>query len=122
VSARPRSAAQLTCFVTATALPPADDNTKSDALFRDLYGLTAKGASNLGYVARDAQRLLEGVKKNEIIKGPDAALPSSFDATVNDGIVTSVCQIAHPDRPTEFGGLVIGDHGDVLGHYPASIR
>ena len=32
---------------------------------------------------------------------------------MNDGIVTSACQMAHPNRPDEFGGLVTADHGDV---------
>jgi hypothetical protein len=114
----PEVPAQLTCFATATAMPPAGDNTKSDALYRDLFGLTAKGASNLGFVAREAQRVLAGAGQDQIIKGSGAAMPSSFDETANDGIVTSVCQLAHPDRPNEFGGLVIADHGDVLGHYP----
>ena len=117
-TADPEVPAKLTCFVTATAAPPADDNTKSDALYRDLFSLTAKGAQNLGFAGKEGQRMLEGAAKDAIIKGPDAALPSSFDETINDGIVTSVCQLAHPDRPNEFGGLVIGDHGDVLGHYP----
>ena len=36
----PRVNAKLTCFVTAT--PPPEDNSKSDALYRDLYELTAR--------------------------------------------------------------------------------
>jgi hypothetical protein len=36
--------------------------------------------------------------------------------TLNDGIVNSVRQIVRPN-PDEFGGFIVADHADVLGHY-----
>jgi hypothetical protein len=112
----PEVSAKLICFVTATPTP-GGDLTKTDALYRDLYGLTAKGSKDLGIVPREAERLLGTIGEDKIVKSPEAPWPT-FDDTTNDGIVTSLCQIARPHIPEEFGGLVVADHGDVLGHYP----
>ena len=38
-------------------------------------------------------------------------------ATLNDGVVNTVRQIVHPDKPEEVSGFVVADHADVLGHY-----
>jgi len=112
----PRVNAKLTCFVTAT--PPPEDNSKSDALYRDLYELTARGVSSLGPVPKEALRVLEDASGDKLIKAPEIGTIVSIPPVMNDGIVTSACQMVHPNRPDEFGGLVIADHGDVLGHYP----
>ena len=108
--------AKLTCFVTAT--PPPEDHSKSDALYRDLYELTARGVSSLGPVPKEALRVLEGASGDKLIKAPETGTIVSIPPVMNDGIVTSACQMVHPNRADEFGGLVIADHGDVLGHYP----
>ena len=112
----PRVNAKLTCFVTAT--PPPEDHSKSDALYRDLYELTARGVSSLSPVPTEALRVLEGASGDKLIKAPETGTIVSIPPVMNDGIVTSACQMVHPNRPDEFGGLVIADHGDVLGHYP----
>ena len=44
-------------------------------------------------------------------------MPAAIDLELNDGVVNTVRQIVNPDRPEEVGGLVVGDHADVLGHY-----
>jgi pimeloyl-ACP methyl ester carboxylesterase len=112
----PEVMAKVTCFVTATPAP-SEDHAKTDALYRDLYGLTAHGSRNLGLAAREAERRLRTVNDDKILKHPDTPRPV-FDDSTNDGIVTSICQIARPHVPEEFGGVVVADHGDVLGHYP----
>jgi hypothetical protein len=35
----------------------------------------------------------------------------------NDGLASSGLQLLDPADPDELGGVVVGDHGDVLGHY-----
>jgi len=112
----PRVNAKLTCFVTGTPLP--EDQTKSDALYRDLYELSARGVSSLGPVPKEALRVLEGASGDKLIKAPETGTIVSIPPVMNDGIVTSACQMVHPNRADEFGGLVIADHADVLGHYP----
>jgi pimeloyl-ACP methyl ester carboxylesterase len=113
----PEVRSKLTCFVTGTASPQ-DDNTKSDPLYRDLYALTARGTNALGPVPRETLRVLDQATREQIINGSDTSPLLSLEPTTNDGIVTSACQLVHPDRPEEFGGLIVADHGDVLGHYP----
>jgi hypothetical protein len=112
----PNVPARLTCFVTATA-PPMRDQPQSDPLYRDLYGLTGGGVSNLPPAAKETLHVLDQCPADKIIQSTSAPRlvpgPSS-----NDGIVNSAFQLAHPGDPSEFGGLVIADHGDVLGHYP----
>ena len=112
----PEVPARLACFVTGT-LAPAIDNSKSDPLYRDLYALTAQGSKNFAFDAKKAAILLATTPPDKIIKSLDAPVPM-FDETTNDGIVNSICQIAHPDNADEFAGIVISDHGDCLGHYP----
>src|SRR5437867_12522855 len=41
----------------------------------------------------------------------------AISPTLNDGVVNTVRQIVNPGRREEVGGLVVADHGDVLGHY-----
>ena len=113
----PEVNAKITCFATATAYP-SSDHTKSDSLYRDLYALTAQGITSLAPTPRAALKFLEEVRGDLLIKSDDASPLLSLDASTNDGIVTTACQLLHPDREDEFGGLVIADHGDVMGHYP----
>jgi pimeloyl-ACP methyl ester carboxylesterase len=108
--------AKLTCFVTATPAP--EDNAKSDALYRDLYELTSRGITSLGTVPKETLRVLEHASDGKIVEAPEIGTIVSIPPVMNDGIVTSACQMVHPDLPDEFGALVIADHGDVLGHYP----
>ena len=42
--------------------------------------------------------------------------PRTIDLAINDGIVNTARQIVEPDR-RQLGGIVVADHGDVLGHY-----
>src|SRR5450432_3092073 len=107
---------ELTCFVTATPAP--EDHDKSDPLYRDLYELTARGMTSLAPAALAALRVLEGISDGAIVKSPEMGTIVSIPPGMNDGIVTAACQIVHPDRPDELGGLVIADHADVIGHYP----
>jgi hypothetical protein len=108
--------AKLTCFVTATA-PPTRDSSQSDPLYRDLYTLTAGGVSSLVPAAKQALRVLELTPADKLIQSPGGA-PVAVGPSTNDGVVNAAFQLAHPDELSEFGGLVIADHGDVIGHYP----
>jgi pimeloyl-ACP methyl ester carboxylesterase len=112
----PQVPARLACFVTGTSAPAAD-NSQSDPLYRDLYTLTAKGSKELSVAALAAERILSSAGPDKIVKNPNARLPT-FDETTNDGIVNSICQLAHPENADELAGIVVSDHGDCLGHYP----
>jgi hypothetical protein len=72
----------------------------------------------LGAVPTEALHVLEQARDGKLIEAPEIGTIASIPPVMNDGIVTSACQMVHPDRSDEFGGLVIADHGDVLGHYP----
>ncbi len=47
---------------------------------------------------------------------PLAALPAAVDLGLSDGVVNTASQVL-VGTPFRFGGLVVADHGDVLGHY-----
>jgi pimeloyl-ACP methyl ester carboxylesterase len=112
----PSVPAKLTCFVTATA-PPTNAAEPVDPLYRDLYAFTASGVSHLAPAAKQALRMLDLVPVDKIIRSP-GGVPVSVGPSTSDGVVNSAYQLAHPEDLSEFGGLVIADHGDVIGHYP----
>jgi pimeloyl-ACP methyl ester carboxylesterase len=111
----PEVRAKLTCFVTATAPPTRE--AQLDPLYRDLYALTAGGVSTLVPAAKQALRVLELVPSDKLIQSPGGP-PVFMGPGTNDGVVNAAYQLAHPNQLSEFGGLVIADHGDVIGHYP----
>ena len=47
----------------------------------------------------------------------DAGGSLRADGPLNDGVVNTARQLLDPAPSEQFGGLVIADHGDVLGHY-----
>ncbi|HEX4446716.1 MAG TPA: hypothetical protein VH044_08270, partial [Polyangiaceae bacterium] len=53
--------------------------------------------------------------KEPIVRNPDAEVPI-FDPSTNDGVVNAMTQILRGPG-ARMGGLVLADHGDVIGHY-----
>ena len=108
----------LTCFVTGTPLR-ADGERPSDSFFSDMYGLT-KGDGQASPAVDRCGRLLEDLIRTRprfVIRSRHSQMPAAIDATLNDGVVNTVRQIVHPDKPEEVSGFVVADHADVLGHY-----
>jgi hypothetical protein len=107
----------LTCFVTGT-VPQDDGERPSDPFFRDLAQLT-RGPESVAAEVERAGRLLRDLleaRPDLVIRHDDAQMPDLVPG-LNDGVVNSLRQLVHPDRPDEVGGLVVADHADVLGHY-----
>ncbi len=122
-------AVPITCF--ATASPPRNDiQPPSDAFYRDMYGLTHDSCDSVTIPAVHAavqllRRVVDSSPDEVIRSAASLPLPAVFAAMspfLNDGIVNTARQVLFPlserrDRGYQFGGLVIADHGDVLGHY-----
>src|SRR5262249_29539328 len=108
---------ELTCFVTGT--PPRDDELRpSDPFFVDMCRLT-EGTEAPSPAVTGCEKLLRALVKAQpdlVIRSETSAVPL-ISATLSDGVVNSVRQLVHPDRPGEVGGCVVGDHADVLGHH-----
>ena len=51
-----------------------------------------------------------------VIRSGQSKMPP-ISVTLNDGVVNTVRQIVNPGRHEEIRGVVVADHGDVLGHY-----
>jgi len=113
----------LTCFVTGTV--PRRGGGESDPFFRDLYGMTADGSAHVGSDVGSAvldrnRRLLTAAlagRGDAVIVGPEGRVPAAVDLRLNDGIVNSARQLVDGAEPGQFGGFVVADHGDVIGHY-----
>jgi hypothetical protein len=113
--------ARVRCIVTVA--PPravAGATRACDGFFARLHGLTAEYAAKRP--AAETERFVAALKAHagEQIGNPSANL-AEFGPETSDGIVNSARQIlethAGGDVATALGGIVVGDHGDVLGHY-----
>ena len=108
---------ELTCFVTGT-VPRDDESRPSDPFFLDMCRMT-EGTEPPSPAVVGCERLLRTLVRAQpelVIRSEASAVPLVSTA-LNDGVVNTVRQLVHPDRPEEVGGLVVGDHADVLGHY-----
>ena len=121
---RPDPAVPITCF--ATASPPRDDiHPPSDAFYKDMYGLAHDWCGKeIAAPVNEAAKVLRAVLASspaEVIHSPHSmTLVDLFEQTdpfLNDGVVNTARQLLDPSHNEQFGGLVIADHGDVLGHY-----
>ncbi len=113
---QPEEHIKLKCFVTGTMLRT-DKARPSDPLFADLYALT-EGKEHVSNAVGSCMRFLQKQvtdKPGLVIRSADGELPV-ISPTLNDGIVNSVRQIVRPNAD-EFGGFIVADHADVLGHY-----
>ena len=111
----------VTCFVTAVPPKPAVDQRKvprierkPDDFFEWIHKLTGQvtGAPSTNAEADLAEL---NAFKEPIVRNPDAEVPI-FDPTTNDGVVNAMTQILRGPG-ARMGGLVLADHGDVIGHY-----
>jgi hypothetical protein len=90
----------------------------SDQFFQRLRELTGRRAPGSAVTAA----AIELLKRNahSAIRNPSAHL-TVFDAGSNDGVVNTSRQILIPSpndaAEPHFGGCVLGDHADVIGHY-----
>lgn len=100
-----RDEVPITSF--ATYAPPPNLHDK-DRLFADLHRWTREGA--LG-VPPPPSAFPELFASNVIASSPDIPL---IDAGSNDAVVTTNRQVYEGGV---FGGLIVGDHGDVIGRY-----
>jgi pimeloyl-ACP methyl ester carboxylesterase len=100
----------LKSFVTVV---PADAIASSDPFFADLYKNTSVDAPAGSPVVDECIQLLR--RRSEPIIGSRSA--GTLDARSSDGVVNTGRQMLDPSNPDELGGIVVGDHGDVLGHY-----
>lgn len=108
----------VTCYGTGTIPRRAGERT-SDPFFVELYEFTETGAAHPSGAVREQTDLLRtavGARPDLLIRSDQAVVPDPIDPALNDGIVNTVRQFLPPDV-AEFGGLVVADHADVLGHY-----
>ncbi|MDB4989207.1 MAG: hypothetical protein JWN04_4385 [Myxococcaceae bacterium] len=111
----------VTCFVTAAPDEPQErPETREerilelrvpDRFFKLLHRLTG----TCGATPCTFPRALRSFSDPSPIQRGTAPVPVLTPAT-NDGVVNSLSQLLQ-DPNAKFGGLVVGDHGDVLGHY-----
>ncbi|MBW2734142.1 MAG: hypothetical protein JRH20_17270 [Deltaproteobacteria bacterium] len=110
----------IRCFVTVAPRPL--ESVKCDDFFERIHAITATPSQ-----ANDSARLqpfveaLRGYPQAATIYNPEVKLPS-YDEASNDGVINSARQILATHEPNSdpqsaLGGVVLADHGDVLGHY-----
>jgi pimeloyl-ACP methyl ester carboxylesterase len=110
----PERRVPLTSFVTVAGLDE-DAPVPADPLFRDLYNLTAGGAVP---ALPGLEAALERLRAHRHVMAGEVAFdPETIDARTSDGVVSSGLQLLDPADPDELGGIVVADHGDVIGHY-----
>lgn len=112
--ARPEGRVPLTSFVTVAGLSEAAPR-RADSLFRDLHGLTAAHTAPAPACTPAAIARLRA--HGRAVIGKASFDLASIEAGSSDGIVSSCLQLLDPADPHELGGIVVGDHGDVIGHY-----
>ncbi len=98
------------CFVTAVPLMES-----ADPFFKELRALTEAPQACVGdsTVVRAVKTLSNGIDK--LIRHGGPAI--TFSAQTSDGVVNSARQLLEPDDADQLGGIVVGDHADVIGHY-----
>ena len=103
--------AKLTCFVTGAGVRK--EGRKSDPFYAELHGFgETEDATPDAAVSRNIDRLKEAEAGLWIMSR--AAQRFDISASANDGIVNTARQLL-PEGA--LGGIVVGDHADVLGHY-----
>jgi hypothetical protein len=107
----------VTCFVTAIPAKPVVNEgkvRKPDELIECLERLTGDVRGSLPRPALENLRVLNAFS-GPVVRNPAAEVPA-FGGSTSDGVVNAVTQILRsPGART--GGIVLADHGDVIGHY-----
>jgi pimeloyl-ACP methyl ester carboxylesterase len=121
VDLRPEVSAKLTrepnrrtdvpIYCIATMAPTPDRETK-DKLFRDLWTFTQERAEGATPAPPDVDW-----KKGTIIASREHAGLLPAGPRDSDGVVNTTRQVDRDGPRAEYAGLVIADHGDVIGLY-----
>lgn len=111
----------VTCFVTATPDKPKEgvpdssdlklDFREPDRFFKLLHRLTGNCGAKPCTFPRERRSIADPAP----IHSSATPAPLLTPAT-NDGVVNSLSQLLQAPN-AKLGGVVVGDHGDVLGHY-----
>lgn len=118
----PSIRARMRCFVTVVPRVAAhSQETLADPVFHDLYGLTAdeRGARQSKEVSAQAEVITRALGDPALVVGSESARACTSEVATsdNDAIVNTARQLVGLDRE-ELAGVVLGDHADVIGHYP----
>jgi hypothetical protein len=103
----------FTSFVTVV---PEDLLHHASPFFSDLYTMTAGDDTAPVSTTITAANDLLNAHAAEALR-PAGCAPPVFGPRVSDGVVNSVRQILDPTDPSTLGGIIVGDHLDVLGYY-----
>jgi hypothetical protein len=107
----------VTCFVTTIPDKPVatdGDVRKPDDLIESFKRLTGDVRGSVPRPALDNLVALNAFR-GPVVGNPAAEVPA-FEASTSDGIVNSMTQILRSPG-SRAGGIVLADHGDVIGHY-----
>jgi pimeloyl-ACP methyl ester carboxylesterase len=87
----------------------------AEPFFKDLRRLTEDTTTSVGSPTVERSLLLLRNWRGTVIRSGGQRI--EFSLRSSDGVINSARQILDPDDPNELAGIVVGDHGDVLGHY-----
>jgi hypothetical protein len=107
----------VTCFVTAVPSRPivhGDRERKPDHFFEWIHTLTGHVAGAISSAVEANLAELRSFRE-PVVRTPKAPVPG-FEPSTNDGVVNAATQVLRTPGG-RLGGLVLADHGDVIGHY-----
>jgi hypothetical protein len=107
----------VTCFVTTIPTKPVVSEgkvRKPDDLIECLERLTGDVRGKLPPAAEENLHVLNAFR-GPVVRNPAAEVPA-FEASTSDGVVNAMTQMLRSPG-TRAGGIVLADHGDVIGHY-----
>jgi pimeloyl-ACP methyl ester carboxylesterase len=110
-NAKANLSAKLTCFVTGASV--SQEGRKSDPFYAELHGFGQMDNAASGFAVNRNIDLLRQAEVGLWIHNPRAQR-FEISASANDGIVNTARQLL-PEAA--LGGIAVGDHADVLGHY-----
>jgi len=119
---------QIVTFATCVPTQPVlfeDVPRSSDRFFAQLHAITARDAPSSA-ATQDALQILAR-SSSLVVRNPKAHL-GTLDAASSDGVVNAARQILLPSSRDKlsapagsaepiFGGCIVADHADVIGHY-----
>jgi hypothetical protein len=107
----------VTCFVTTIPAKPVVTEgkvRKPDDLIESFERLTGDVPGSVSQPAQENLGVLNAFS-GPVVGNPAAEVPA-FDASTSDGVVNAMTQILR-SAGSRAGGIVLADHGDVIGHY-----
>ena len=109
--AKANPSAKLTCFVTGAGV--SKQGRKTDPFYAELHSFGQMDDAACGAAVNRNIDLLKHAEIGVWIHSPGAQR-FEVNGSANDGIVNTARQLL-PEAT--LGGIVVGDHADVLGHY-----